>query len=164
MAPTARFSRGTALLLAASVLLCLVLAAEMGRRHEPGRLAKQGAAGQPEPLDETRRQIEAIVHRVNSKRHIARELIAGRLTLLQAAGQFRALNQAPPRLHWKEFCAAYPGDSDEERHCREVIAVVTLELENSDSCLCLAVRARLVAELESHRERGTLRLPAGPGR
>jgi hypothetical protein len=88
-------------------------------------------------------------------------LAAGRLTLLGAAARFRALDLAPPAFHWKAFRAAFRGDSDEERHCREVIAWVEMELEQTDPCLALATRARLVAELEQHLKRG-LRLSDVP--
>ena len=50
------------------------------------------------------------------------------------------------------------GDSDEERHCREVIGNVRARLEDQGEQGHEQV-LRLEAELRHHLERGTLRLP-----
>jgi hypothetical protein len=81
-------------------------------------------------------------------------VLAGRLTLLQAAACFRDLNQQPPEFHWELFRAQTPGMSDDERHCRAVIDLIRL-----DRTVEAASVARLVQELEGHLRRGTLDLP-----
>jgi hypothetical protein len=72
--------------------------------------------------------VKRIRQRLLHKKELAREVIAGRLTLLQAAARFRDLDRQPPRFYWSAFQVGYPGATDEERHCREVIRYVRMGL------------------------------------
>src|SRR5262249_25337141 len=75
-------------------------------------------------------------------------LVAGRMTLLEAAARYRALAQETPGYHWEQFRLGYPGASDEERHCRQVIAAVQARLRDKPDETAEVV-ARLEAELEA---------------
>src|SRR5262249_32180009 len=93
-------------------------------------------------------------------------LLAGRMTLLEAAACFRDLNWEPPAFHWDYFRARWPGDSDDERHCHEVLAWVLLQTRGTgnaragpDNCTAEAARTKLEAELAEHLRCGPLHLP-----
>src|SRR5205823_2885629 len=64
---------------------------------------------------------KGLMRRLDRKERVTRALLAGRLTLLEAAAYFSALNQAAPEFHWGYFRETTPGDTDEERHCHKVI-------------------------------------------
>jgi hypothetical protein len=113
--------------------------------------AGPAGAGKAHPRIEVEQETRGVIDRATRKRIVVEALIAGRLTLVQAAGRFRALNRAGPPFSWRWFREAYPGGSDEERHCREVIARVEIELEGADPCLALPLRRALLGELESRR-------------
>jgi hypothetical protein len=101
--------------------------------------------------------------RLLAKGQVSDDLIAGRLTLFEAAARFRRIEQG--REHTRvEY---YPGDSEEERLCRRVINGARAQMsqrypEGADEFV-----ERLEAELQLHKERhnGTVVLPdAGKGR
>jgi hypothetical protein len=154
-------SRGRWQLVAVGLVGVLLLAAVADRRAQRANPGPEDsrAAG---PDQEAQTQLRAIDDRRARKGRIVAALIAGRLTLLEAAGRFRALDRGPPPFHWEEFHAHYQGDSDEERHCHEVLAWVEIELADTDPCLLVATHARLLDELETHLIRGRLRLPEPP--
>jgi hypothetical protein len=108
---------------------------------------------------EPSQEIGAVMSRIRRKEAFAEGVIKGRVTLLEAAAAFRVLDEAPPRFHWDEFRAAYPGADDDERHCREVIGYVNTWLVGRGYESGWIVR-RLEAELQGHIDRGDLRLPA----
>jgi hypothetical protein len=95
---------------------------------------------------------EVLVRRTYRRHRVASSLLAGRLSLLEAAGYFRALAQGPPAFDWERFRERWPSASDAERHCHEVIGYVCSEED-------VETRARLRAELAEHLRRGPLRLP-----
>jgi hypothetical protein len=86
-------------------------------------------------------------------------VVAGRLGLVEAAGRFRDLTPDPP-FNQEVFRRAYPGGSDEERYCRQVIAFVRVALREQPGA-DPSVVGRLEAELQDRLERGDLSLP-GP--
>jgi hypothetical protein len=141
-------SRCAAFLSVSALLLALLLrrdgSADRGAEAEP--VAGQG--------DRIEREVAACDRRSEARRRIARDLAAGRLTLLEAAEHFRDLNLTHPDFHWGQFRHQFPGSSDDERHCRQVLKFVALEGEPGRA----AARERLEAELEGHLRRGTLRL------
>jgi hypothetical protein len=102
-------------------------------------------------------QKRAAFHRLEAKRRIAHDLIAQRLTLLQAAELFLDLNELNPDFHWEGFRNLHPEMSDDERCCRQVIAIVRWELL-ADPDQGKAVVKRLEAELQAHLRGGALRL------
>ena len=97
--------------------------------------------------------------RSERRQALARELLAGRLTLREAAARSRALAEADPDFRWYVFRQTYAGASDAERHCRHMIAAVAEALRDRPAEAAEVV-ARLEAELQEHRKRdGTIRLP-----
>jgi hypothetical protein len=152
--------RGSLLVLAAAVLgSALVLIRGAGRRggstDPPEGSAEYEQHRGEEPLAQTRATIARIEHR----KDLIRELLAGQLTLLETAAHFRALDRSSPSFNWDRFRRVTPGDTDEERHCREVIGWVETELGWTDPCLALATCNWLKGELQEHLQRGPLRLP-----
>ncbi len=145
---------GVGVLLGALALLApwggLDIAGALGEGLEPA--VEQEARA----LEQTRREL---VLRNRRKDRVARTLLAGRLSLLEAAAYYRALDLGPPALDWQRFRSWWPGGSDAERHCHEVI-----EWAYPRACLegdvhGRALRDRLSAELAEHLRRGPLRLP-----
>ena len=104
-------------------------------------------------------QLRAIRRRIEAKSRLAREVIDGRLTLLEAAARFRDLDLAPPPFAWDGLRCRYPGASDDELHCREVIFFVRAEQRDRPGTDA-AIVARLEAELNERLGRGDLHLPA----
>jgi hypothetical protein len=94
------------------------------------------------------------------KQRLAGEVIAGRLSLREAAARFRGLDGQPPAACGEGLRATFPGASDDECRCRAVLSYVRVETSlrpGADP----AVADRLEAELRGLLERGDLRLP-GP--
>jgi hypothetical protein len=104
---------------------------------------------------------KALLARVAARAVIVEEILAERMSLLEAAACFRDLDHGPPPILWDRFRAFYPGDSDDERHCHEVIENVRVRVEVQGGQGRQQV-LRLEAELRQHLERGTLRLPETP--
>ena len=94
--------------------------------------------------------------RVRAKEAVVTELLAGRVTLLQAAARFRAIDRAMPEGFWARFGRTRPDDSDHEYYCRQVIGYVTPTTDDDRSWELVL---RLEAELREHLKNGTLRLP-----
>ena len=66
-----------------------------------------------------------VIERIEEAKHgVVRDLLAGRLTLPEAAARFRDLDREQPGFNWVAFRRTYPCDTDDERHCREVLAWV----------------------------------------
>jgi hypothetical protein len=104
-------------------------------------------------------QFRAIRRRIETKHRLAREVIDGRLTLLEAAARFRDLDLEPPPFAQNGLRCRYPGVSDDELHCREVIFFVHAELRDRPGTDA-HIMARLEAELKERLGRGDLHLPA----
>ena len=107
-------------------------------------------------------EITEVARRIQAKEVVAGDLATGRLTLVDAAARFRDLDEQPPRRNPEELGGARPGMTDDERHCRDVIAFLRQMLltpEDPDS----PVITRLEQELQDHLGRGNLRLPQAGG-
>jgi hypothetical protein len=78
------------------------------------------------------------------KQLVLDDLLADRISLGQAAARFRDLELVLPTCCPSLLASLYPGSSEEERYCRQVIAHVTAELEKRD----VARLDTLTAELE----------------
>jgi hypothetical protein len=101
---------------------------------------------------------QLILSRMHERDAVCTDLAAGRLSLLQAATRFREVHQrAVPGI--VEYGTSYPGNSEGERLCREVIDyTVFLFAEQPERCAALEVR--LTAELQAHLDRSeTITLP-----
>jgi hypothetical protein len=92
---------------------------------------------------------EVVKRRLEAKRKIIRLLLEGRFTLFQAAALFGYLNDAPEdcpdlyRLRW-------PGRSDGEKLCRQVIGWVESDKARTASTELDLLREQLDNELEEH--------------
>jgi hypothetical protein len=124
--------------------------------------------GPLQPLSsEAERQVlpEILVLRLAAKGQIARDVIAGRLPLVQSAALFGALNRLPPEsakpslLSLRPSPVRFPAHTDEEWLCLQVVECVGCELaEELDRRE--AVVARLETEFKEHiRKAGVIQLP-----
>jgi hypothetical protein len=104
-------------------------------------------------------QIEESLQRCKAKEDSARALIAGQLTLLEAAARFRDVNASWPKT--RTFLRqAYAGLPYEHALCRQVIAYAEAELRHQGSVQKDSVLDRLEAELAEHlRRHGKVCLP-----
>jgi hypothetical protein len=59
-----------------------------------------------------------------AKEQVIRDVVAGHLSLCEAAARFRDLHQSSPLCDMSSFRQFVPGDSDEDRYCRQVIRAV----------------------------------------
>jgi hypothetical protein len=144
------------LFLVTSVLLGSLLLTVGGKRR--GMMADPVKRHQKRG-EELQQKIRAVTDRLNRKETVVKALLAGRLTLLEAAARFRALNEAPPEYNWDAFRLTMPGDSDDERHCHEVISFAFHALRRTDPHRADELHESLRAELRQHLGRGPLRLP-----
>jgi hypothetical protein len=148
------------------VLAALALAvAYQACKVWPGVAWPGGANSIRRIVDEQRRadklevQLANVVRRGARRRETVQELIAGRRTLREAAARSQALAREDPDFPWDMFRREYPGRTDEERHCRQMIVFVQTALQDHPGEAAEVV-ARLEAELEAYREPdGTIRLP-----
>jgi hypothetical protein len=110
---------------------------------------------------EVARKVGALDRRIAEKDRLAAEVVGGRLTLLEAAARFRRLNHDdPPAVPLDVY---YPGDSEEERLCRQVIAYVGARLRGCDPDVAGGLLAPYEEELRCHKERhGKVILPELP--
>jgi hypothetical protein len=103
-------------------------------------------------------QLDTVRRRTEARKALVRDLGAGRLTLLETAARFRDLDRSAPDFQWDVFRRGYPGDSDDERHCREVIRQLWA-FEPLGPAPTRELARRLEGELADYLARGTLRLP-----
>jgi hypothetical protein len=92
-------------------------------------------------------QDQILVSAMNAKEQIVVDLVADRLTLLEAAARFRELREGLPTCEMEMFRQAYPGNSDDERYCHQVIRAVESLRGRQPNEVTRAV-ARLKKELE----------------
>jgi hypothetical protein len=127
-----------------------------GESSAPDISAMPLDAGQENPFQRVI-QDAACLRRIQARYRIAQDVIDKRLTLLAAAELFRDLNETAIDFNWACFRRGMPGDSDDERTCRQVIAAATSVLRESPA-QAAAVKIRLEAELGDHERKGTLHL------
>jgi hypothetical protein len=96
--------------------------------------------------------------RMDRKREVSMAVVEGRMSLLDAAALFRDLDQTGPNIGWEHYRASFPGGTDEERHCREVIVWVERMVDPPPPERA-AVVERLERELEELLRHGPLSLP-----
>ena len=120
----------------------------------PDAGATHGEEEPPNPdLD---RRIAAVSARISAKRYVASEVIANRLSLLDAAAAFRRFDAEEPSLPPSRDRS--PGcTSDDEACCRSVLQYVANEAAPDRA---KELTRRLGEELESRLHEGTLHLPA----
>jgi hypothetical protein len=134
-------------------------------RDEPAAGHEDPGAG-PDVTEETRRTEhldrlrQVVFWAIGRRSAMVSDLVAGRSTLFETAAGFRAVQQVktkytgPVPMH-------IPGDTEEERLCRQVIMHVQERLRDGPNET--AVLEGLEKELREHLERyGTIRLPEPP--
>jgi hypothetical protein len=120
--------------------------------------------GLPEEGDRAARldQQGAVVRaRIEFTRRVALQLIAQRLSLIEAAHQLRDLDHSltpgQPEIYKVTFLSLYPGQSEDERYCQRAIHVVEGEL-SCEPAQRRAITRRLTDELRRELQRGMLRV------
>ena len=100
--------------------------------------------------------------RLIAKEQVARDVVAGRLSLLQAAALFRELNKLIPRPAKPtvvDTSIDIPADTDEAWLCRQVVYHVRVAL-TTDPLRARAAVSRLEADFAAElRQCGAIRLP-----
>ncbi|MCI0642311.1 MAG: hypothetical protein L0Y72_26745 [Gemmataceae bacterium] len=97
---------------------------------------------------ESRREI--LMGRAVAKQQAVRHLLAGRLTLLEAAAQFRDAERTMP-ITWGPPRPDSGGPAEGERFCRDVVLSAHYWLEENLPAQAAHVTARLEAELQQLR-------------
>jgi len=104
-------------------------------------------------------RLESTQRRVQARDAVVTELLAGRLTLLEAAARFGELNAGMPETR-DRVMRAYPGAPYRVALCRQVIEQARSVLLVRAPEQVERVVARLEAELQAHMEcEAGLRLP-----
>jgi hypothetical protein len=85
-----------------------------------------------------------------TKQRTADEFAAGRLTLAEAAARFGELHRANPMFRADLWRLRWPGETDEERVCREVTFWATAAARDRGEDAA-ALGDRLAADLRRHR-------------
>jgi hypothetical protein len=97
--------------------------------------------------------------RIEAKHRVARQVVAGELTLFEAAAWFRFLNETPAGC--TAGCSSVPGQCENEKACRQVISWAKEELwEMGLRERAIDLSDLLTKQLEAHRaENGRVILP-----
>lgn len=105
------------------------------REQEKGRELDQQRAGS--------------VERLREKDKIAARVLSGKLTLFEAATRFAQMGElCPGRVSFRQL---FPGTSEEEKMCRQVIAWVdTIASRQRSANEAARVRHKLTAQLQKH--------------
>ena len=100
-------------------------------------------------------QVQRTLQSLQARIRVVEDLGAHRLTLLEAAARFRDLDglASASDLEWSR--RVDPGQTDEERWCRQVIRFVRGHYRDRPVLLA----AQLEVELAGHLAEGTLHLP-----
>jgi len=97
------------------------------------------------------RHAEVIKARICAKQKVVHELLAGRIAFLQAARQFKDLNETPITCQ-DNYRSRFPGRSDGEKVCRQVLAWLDLDLAGLPPDQGKALSHRYEQELREHLE------------
>jgi hypothetical protein len=92
---------------------------------------------------------ESVVRALAAKDEVAQLLYQERMTLIEAAGRLQEINEATLSFHWLVYRRTYPGQTDEERHCREAVTLLRGYLAAQGIAECEALTG-LEAELEGY--------------
>jgi hypothetical protein len=85
---------------------------------------------------------------VEGKHRVTEEVLNRTMTLREAAARFQDLNAACPEYDWDGFRRLFPGKTDEERHCRQVLSAVRMKVE-ADRAQANLLLDRLEAEMQA---------------
>jgi hypothetical protein len=104
----------------------------------------------------------AAQERIEERQRLARAVLAGDLSLTEAAVRFGQLNAAETPGFRAGLHAAFPGASEEERLCRQVIAFVRAEFRGAPT-VARVIACRLERELYEALQGQTFTTPHGAG-
>jgi hypothetical protein len=147
-------------------LLLILTLLSAGLVAATGARKWRGRASLPEAPDEEAREaglarrLRVARQRIDAKLAVVRRLLAGELTLREAAARFRDINAEPADCPAQDS-HLWPSASPEERLCRQVIAWAQAEARDDSSGAIGAVVDCLEAELAALLARGAIRLPEG---
>jgi len=159
-------------MLLAALVVCGILCAVFSFRPDWAEAAgldlwqlpslQAGVEAEVRRSDELDAQLTEAQHRVGAKQQVVSDLIAGRLSLLEAAARFRDLT--PPSSDAARYLrSVYAGASDDERFCRAVIQWVRGTRRSGSRAEADRVAARLEAEFQEYLRRdGRIALPPAP--
>jgi hypothetical protein len=106
-----------------------------------------------------RQQAPDLTRRMAIKEAVVRQLIAGELTLREAAAWFKYVNERPAGCE-TNYRAVFRGATAEESACRQVICWVKSELSGTAPGPAETIVRRLEAELQGQLEcEGKVELP-----
>jgi hypothetical protein len=131
--------------LACALLLAGLAGAEVLRQ-------KRAAVGRPGPVEPARQDDIAYKRavadrRIEGKYHVTLDLIAGRITLPEAAARFKMLNETPADCPLRYDNEA-EGNSQEERLYRQVINWAVTEVAQTSETKADEFSERLEAKLQ----------------
>jgi hypothetical protein len=142
-------------LVGASSLCFHRFACDNRNKQEPGPHLLPEVAGQYLEEAATSIDMETLAqttqHRTLAKHAVVTELLAGRLTLREAAARFRELNADDPNIR-DRLAQVYQGDSYEVALFRNVIEHARSEMRLRAPEQVASVVARLEAELQEYLE------------
>jgi hypothetical protein len=145
----------SSLALALALVPGLAAAVGLDLWNVPAALGAMGKAAELDGrLDE---ELQAVQLRRALKDEAAEDVVAGRLTLVEAAAQFRRLDADASEGYRRAWVVMARGVPDEERYCRQVLDYAEVELR--DRTDGPAVLAGLNRQLEEALAGGDLRLP-----
>src|SRR5437867_701404 len=122
-----RIVRRAALSLSAAVLFVCLVAWAVGQAL--GLVGASLFEGEDERVRELEKERRETLRRVERRQEVLAAVIAERMTLTEAAAVFCELNRSSRSFSLDLFRRSFEGTSDEERHCRQVIAGVRSQLE-----------------------------------
>jgi hypothetical protein len=102
-------------------------------------------------------EILATQMRMDRREVVTEDVVASRLTLVEAAARFRRVDADASEAYRHGWRHLSEGDSDEERYCRQVLGYAGLALRGRADAA--DVLAGLNRQLEEALARGDLRLP-----
>jgi hypothetical protein len=148
-------------------LLALGLARTGCRTVSGGQAAvREGPGTEPDGMDETRRAEDldrlqqVIAWAIEQRAALLSDLLAGRLTLFETAVSFRVVQRVKEK-YLQPVTLRFPGNTEEEQLCRQVIAYTQTRLQDDPEQA--AVVARLEKELQEHLDHyGRVLLPVAP--
>jgi hypothetical protein len=154
-------SRALQLAGAACAVLAVIAAGYSGYRVSLDPAAGPGCAAEGSAPDDYDVAMAALIRSEEGKAAAVEEVVAGRLSLVEAAARFGALEAGRPRNRYcRPAHELFPGDSEGEQLCREVITHVEARLAPQGRARARQFAARLEAELGELLARdGTARLP-----
>jgi hypothetical protein len=111
--------------------------------------SRQAAVRSGQRREYLSRQHAVVLNRSRAKHAIIVDLLAGRLTLLQAGRQFKDLNETPITCQ-DDYRPNFPGRTDEEKVCRQVLLWLENELHERGRPQAEAIVQRFEDELRRH--------------